>query len=168
MKSDFAKQKAAIAGVFARDIAFNLEWFPQYIEEFPTALKGVPQPLEWHSCKFVPANMDQVPDNFGVYCFSIDLGDPFPKKIHLPLYIGKAANQYLSGRFADYLSEQTNVKGREQVVIMLNKYKNRLTFWWAELKRGYVDVVEEHLIMCCSPPCNTSKPNRDRLWAKAF
>jgi hypothetical protein len=168
MGSDFAKQKGAIAGVFARDIAFNLEWFPQYIEEFPTALKGVPQPLDWHSCKFVPANVDQVPNNFGVYCFSIDLGEPFPKKFHLPLYIGKASNQYLAERYEDYVNEQRSIKGREQIVIMLNKYQNKLTFWWAELKRGYVDVVEEHLIMCCNPPCNTIRPNREKLWAKAF
>jgi hypothetical protein len=168
MGGDFGKQKAAIAGKFAKETAYNLQWFPEYVEEFPTALAGVPQPLVWQQCKFVPTAVDQVPDKFGVYCFAIDLGDPFPKKFHLPLYIGKASSQHLSGRFKDYLREKNNIKGREQIVIMLNKYQNKLTFWWAELPKVFVDVVEDHLIMCCNPPCNTSKPNKDRLWGKAF
>src|SRR5215207_2915877 len=112
--TDFAVQKAAIAGRFERESKYNLEWFPEYVDEFPNALAPVPQPFVWASCKFIAAARSMVPAKFGVYCFAIDLGDPFPDKIHLPLYIGKASDQYLSERFEDYLSERKDYRGREK------------------------------------------------------
>jgi hypothetical protein len=168
MSTDFAVQKDAILGRFARETKYMLEWFPEFVEEFPKALDKVPQPLVWDSCKFIAAAKSTVPDKFGVYCFAIELGDPFPKKVHVPLYIGKATDQYLSERYDDYLKEKKNYRGREKVVVMLNKYQNRLTFWWSVVPKVYVDVVEQHLLMCCKPPCNTRIPNREKFWAKAF
>lgn len=163
---DFATQKNAIAGHFARDYEFNLQWLPHYIDEFPQAMQGVN--LNWEQCKFVSAAKDSIPQKHGVYCFSIQLGTPFPEKIHLPLYIGKAAPGYLSERYRSYLREREDVKGRTKLVIMLNKYRNQLFFWWAELSRIHVDTIEEHLLMCCKPPCNEKFPSRERLWGKAF
>jgi hypothetical protein len=163
---DFATQKAAISGRFARNYELNLQWLPQYVEEFPKAMNGVK--LNWEKCKFVPDAQSLVPDNHGVYCFSINLGQPFPQNIHLPLYIGKAAPGYLSERFKSYFGERESITGRPKLVVMLNKYRNRLFFWWAELPRIYVDAVEEHLLMCCKPPCNERIPSREKLWGKAF
>jgi len=166
--TDFAVQKAAICGRFERESQYNLAWYPEYVEEFPKVLDPVPQPFAWESCKFIAAAKNLVPDKFGVYCFAIDLGEPFPKNIHLPLYIGKANEQYLSDRFANYLAEKKNYRGREKIVVMLNKYQNRLRFWWATIPQAYVGVVEQHLIMCCKPPCNTTDYSREKFWAKAF
>jgi hypothetical protein len=163
---DFATQKKAIQGYFPKNLEFNLGWRPQYIDEFPKVTGDVK--LEWNSCKFLKAHKSLVPDEHGVYCFSIQLGDPFPKDIHLPMYIGKAAPRFLSERFEDYLKEKRDNKGRSKIVTMLNKYENRLFFWWATLPRIYVDTVEEHLLMCCRAPCNESIPDTERLWGKAF
>jgi hypothetical protein len=163
---DFATQKAAISGYFAKDYELTLQWLPQYVEEFPKAMDGVS--LKWNKCKFILACESLIPDNHGVYCFSIDLGKPFPENVHLPLYIGKAAPGYLSERFKSYFKERESINGRSKVVAMLNKYRNRLLFWWAELPRIHVDAVEEHLLMCCKPPCNEKIPSRERLWGKAF
>lgn len=163
---DFAKQQSAIAGHFARDYEFTLQWLPEYVEEFHKAMKGVI--LNWNKCKFVPAAQSQIPDSHGVYCFSIDLGEPFPENVHIPLYIGKAAPGYLSERFKSYFSERQSVNGRSKLVFMLNKYRNKLFFLWAELPRVYVDAVEEHLLMCCKPPCNERIPSKEKLWGKAF
>jgi hypothetical protein len=163
---DFATQKDAIAGCFDRDYELHLHWLPQYVEEFPKAMNGVT--LNWDKCKFVSASQTMIPDNHGVYCFSIQLGNPFPEIIHIPLYIGKAAPGYLSERFKSYLSERENIKGRSKLVFMLNKYRNHLFFWWSELPRIHVDAVEEHLLMCCKPPCNEKIPCRGKLWGKAF
>jgi len=66
------------------------------------------------------------------------------KKCSPSTYIGKAAPGYLSERFKSYFSEKESVSGRPKLVVMLNKYRNRLFFWWAELPRIYVDAVEEH------------------------
>ncbi|GEM_PF-859043 len=166
--TDFAVQKAAISGRFDKDSEFNLLWRPQYVTNFPTALAQVPLPLMWKNCKFVSTAAQIVPDKCGVYCFAVDFGPPFPERIHVPLYFGKAANQFLSERFDDYLKERHKTSGREKIVIMLNLYRDSLYFWWAELPRVYVDVVEEHLIMCCKPPCNTTDYDRGRHWGKAF
>lgn len=159
-------QQAAIAGHFERDASLTLTWLPQYIDEFPKAINSIP--LKWNSCKFVKDAQINVPEQFGVYCFSVDLGVPFPDRMHLPLYIGKAADQFLRERYQDYLQEKGNIKGRKKVVFMLNKYKNCLTFWWAELPLVYVETVERHLQMCCEPPCNDRFPSRERFWGKAF
>lgn len=163
---DFATQRAAISGRITRDYEFNLQWLPQYLEEFPQAMNGLA--LNWEKCKFIPDAQSLVPDSHGVYCFSINLGQPFPKNIHIPLYIGKAAPGYLSERFNSYFDERRSLSGRPKVVVMLNKYRNKLFFWWAELPRIHVDAVEEHLLMCCKPPCNERIPSREKLWGKAF
>ena len=91
--TDFAKQKAAIRGRFTREDELALLWMPEYIKEFPQAVNGIS--LKWEKCKFIRAGSNLVPKAFGVYCFSISLGEPFPDGIHVPLYIGKASDQYL-------------------------------------------------------------------------
>lgn len=163
---DFAIQKAAIAGRFSKDYEFTLKWLPHYVEEFPKAMRDIE--LTWQKCKFVRDAQSQIPRKHGVYCFSTKLGTPFAEDIQLPLYIGKAAPQYLSDRFENYLTEANSVAGRQSLVVMLNKYRNKLFFWWAELPRIHVDAVEEHLLICCQPPCNTIIPIKQKLWGKAF
>ncbi|MCA1994997.1 MAG: hypothetical protein LDL41_23545 [Coleofasciculus sp. S288] len=163
---DFAVQKAAIAGRFEKDYELTIKWLPQYIEGFSQAMKNIE--LDWRKCNFIRDAQDAIPESYGVYCFSTKLGKPFADDLHIPLYIGKAAQQYLSERFKDYLGEAKSIKGRKKVVFMLNKYRNRLVFWWAELPRIHVDAVEEHLLMCCQPPCNEFIPSRNKHWGKAF
>ena len=124
--------------------------------------------LNWQNCNFIRDAQDIVPDRYGVYCFSTRLGKPFADDLHVPLYIGKAAQQYLSERYKDYLAESKNISGRKKVVFMLNKYRKNLIFWWAELPRIHVDAVEEHLLMCCRTPCNEIIPDRQKHWGKAF
>lgn len=168
-KVDVAVQTEAIYGRFEKDRTLHLQWLPMFVDEFPKALEKVSKPLKWDGGhKFISATKILIPKKHGVYCFSVDLGEPFPAKIHLPLYIGKAPNQYLSERYEDYLSEIRNPKGREEIVVTLNKYKERLLFWWIVLPRVYVDTVEEHLLMCCKPPCNKKGFDRERFWGKAF
>jgi hypothetical protein len=159
-------QRSAIAGRFAKDYELALRWLPEYMEEFPAAVKGIA--LNWESCKFVPDAQILIPEKHGVYCFSVNLGPPFPEPFHVPLYIGAAPNQYLSERFRDYFAERGNTEGRKKVVQMLNKYKGRLVFWWAPLARVYVETVEQHLLMCCMPPCNEKFPDKERFWGRAF
>jgi hypothetical protein len=163
---NLAKRQKAIYGRFGKSDELQLRWLPYYIEDFPKAVKDIN--LEWEKCKFVKACTSQIPKSHGVYCFSTTLGQPFPEPLHVPLYIGKAAPGYLSERFESYFREREDPNGRTEVVMMLNRYKNKLFFWWSKLRRVDVDIIEEHLLMCCQPPCNTKIPKRDRLWSKAF
>jgi hypothetical protein len=123
---DFATQKAAISGHFSRNYELNLQWLPQYVEEFPKAMNGVK--INWEKCKFVPDAQSLVPDNHGVYCFSINLGQPFPQNIHLPLYIGKAAPGYLSERFKSYFCE-------------------RESYYWSSKASSYAKQVSQSIIL---------------------
>lgn len=163
---DFATQKDSISGCFSKNHELHLRLLPDYIQEFPNVIQGVK--LKWHKCKFVVASQQIVPDKHGVYCFSIEIGHPLPNDIHIPLYIGKAAPGYLSERFRNYFKERSDEKGRQKLVHVLNRHRNDLFFWWSELPRVYVDTVEEHLLMCCQPPCNSNFPRHERLWGKAF
>jgi hypothetical protein len=137
-----------------------------YIEEFPQAVAGIT--LHWEQCKFIEASLPMVPKQFGVYCFAVNLGLPFPNQMHLPVYVGKASDIYLSERFLEYFTESSNISGRKKVVMMLNKYKTNLFFWWAALPSIHVETVERHLLMCCLPPCNERKYSHERFWGKAF
>lgn len=163
---DLASRTAFIAGRFPRDYQLELKWLPHFIEDFPKAMKETR--LAWKSCKFIRDNRTDIPNKHGVYCFSTDLGMPLPDGMHVPLYVGKAAPGYLRSRYNNYLSEGKSVSGREKIVFMLNKYRGDLSFWWAELPRNHVEAVEEHLLMCCHPPFNSTVHSRERLWGKAF
>lgn len=163
---DLATIKQPITGYISKNLIIGFRWLPHYISSFKDATRDIQ--LEWKKCNFVKGSEMQVPDKHGVYCFSISLNHPFPNEIIIPLYIGKAAPGYLCERFADYLYERNSTKGRSKILWMLNSYRNKLIFWWAELPRIQVDTVEEHLLMCCTPPCNEIFPSREKLWAKAF
>lgn len=163
---DFATQKAAIAGHFEKEYELTLKWLPQYIEEFPQVMQSIK--LDWQKCNFIRDAHTVIPDKYGVYCFSVKLGEPFADGLHIPLYIGKAGQQHLSERYKDYLSETKSLTGRKKVVVMLNRYRNQLVFWWAELPRIHVDAVEEHLLMCCKTPCNEMIPSKEKHWGRAF
>lgn len=163
---DFATQTNPIYGSFQKDYCLSFQWYPQYIEDFPKAVNNVA--LEWKSCKFVSASKDIIPDDHGVYCFTVSLEKPLSRIGDLPLYIGKAVPQFLSERFLDYLKEKNSPKGRDKIVTAFNKYDGKIKFWWVTLPRIYVDMIEEHLLICYNPPCNTKIPNRTRLWGNAF
>ena len=163
---DVAQQKEPVQGCFSKDFELNLRWLPEYIDDFPKVIADID--LKWEKCRFLKASRKIIPDKHGVYCFSLNLGSPFPDEIHLPMYIGKAAPGYLSERFDNYFKEKNSRKGRSKIVPMLNKYQNCLFFWWATLPRLYVETVEEHLLMCCKPPCNEAIPSSKKLWGKAF
>ena len=163
---DFATQKKPVYGYFSQDYNLGFQWYPQYIEDFPKAVRDIE--LNWENCSFVSASRDIIPDKHGVYCFTVSLESPLPKVDNLPIYIGKAAPQFLSERFEDYLKEKKSPKGREKIVNAFNKYESKIKFWWVTLPRVYVDMIEEHLLICFHPPCNTQIPNKERLWGNAF
>lgn len=161
-----AKPGETLTGYLGCEKTMHLAWFPDYVDQFSTVMNNIS--LRWEKCKFVSSAKNMIPQEHGVYCFSILLGEPFPKDIHLILYIGKAAPGYLSERFNSYFQEKNSAHGRKKIIYMLEKYQNDLFFWWSTLPRIYVDTVEEHLLMCCKPPCNEIIPSRERLWGKAF
>ena len=162
----FKITERALYGYFEKGYYLSLTWFPEYIDSFPSAVKNIQ--LTWNKCKFISASKSLIPHEHGVYCFSVPMKYPLPCECHIPIYIGKAAPGFLSERFNNYLKEKKNPNGREKIVQAFNKYKDDLVFWWAILPRIYVDMIEEHLLSCYYPPCNSDLPNRDRLWGKAF
>lgn len=161
------RKSSPLTGHFEKDFNLNTTWYPNYIDGFEGALQGIA--IKWDKCNFTKEAIVNVPDSFGVYCFTADIGGPFPdgSKIQV-LYIGKASDQHLSERYDDYLGEINSTKGRVKVVSILRKYKPSLVFWWCELAPIHVEVVERHLLMCYEPPANDQFPKKDKHWGKAF
>lgn len=162
-------EKAPIEGHIGTAYPFVLRWHPHYMKEFPAAIKGVTLP--WKKFKFQRGDQNIIPNDQGIYCFSVLLGSPLPQEIHIPLYIGKAAPGTLRERFKNYLKEKRSRSGRKKIIHMLDQYSGQLHFWCAIVpKWGYVDAIEKHLIWACCPPCNTHDhlERRERLWGKAF
>lgn len=164
---EIKKASSPLVGHLDQHYHLYTKWYPNYIDAFNTTLKDIS--VTWKKCNFTKAAKINVPNCFGVYCFTANIGGPFPdtSKVQV-LYIGKASDQYLSERYSDYLEEINSVNGRIKVANSLRKYKQSLIFWWCELPSIYVEVVERHMLMCYEPPANDVFPKKDKHWGKAF
>ena len=115
--------------------------------------------LNWESFKF---NSDGVvlPDQQGVYAFSINVvGGNLPMNSYI-LYVGKAGDtnskNTIRKRYRDYVREQ-RVKSRPKINRMLNLWKDHLTYHYAEVPDGTsTGDIEEQLTTIFIPPYNTN------------
>jgi len=62
------KPSSSLSGHIQRDYTLQVRWFPYYIEAFPAVLQGVS--INWKKCNFTKHAKINVPDCFGVYCFT--------------------------------------------------------------------------------------------------
>ena len=164
---EFKKSISPLTGHLDKEYGLIAKWYPNYIDEFSKVLPGVS--VTWKFCNFTKEAKINVPKCFGVYCFTGEIGDPFPGDSKtVILYIGKATDQYLSERYEDYLGEVNSSKGRVKVTNSLRKYRQSLRFWWCELPSSHVEITERHLLMCYEPPANDQIPQKEKHWGKAF
>ena len=82
--------------------------------------------LNWKSIPFTPENINQIPEEAGIYSFVIN-----PRFTNHPQrylgYIGKT-ERTLRKRYDEYLKEETNIKGRPKVLRLLNKCRGHIDF----------------------------------------
>ena len=83
--------------------------------------------LVWAHYSFAPGSANEIPTTPGLYCFFVGLPPASLPPVGFPMYVGKT-ERTLRVRFAEYLREQDNEKGRVRVRKFLNVFKDELYF----------------------------------------
>ena len=123
--------------------------------------------LNWQECQFVTGEVDNVPNDPGLYSFLIQprlAGHPSCSYL---MYVGKT--KALRQRFRQYLREKERESGRPKVVRLLNKYPDNLFFCYTVLPDvSHIDEAEQALIGAFLPPCNDKLPAKVRVVMEAL
>lgn len=116
-------------------------------------------PLDWKKVKFHASSQGKLPDNPGLYVFTLELEYPsFPNHGYI-LYVGKtgadASTRTLKQRFADYLREKTSIRARPAVQYMLQNWEGDLTFYYTSIvNKQRISRLEDSLIEATKPLIN--------------
>ncbi|MBT9556591.1 MAG: hypothetical protein IV100_11215 [Myxococcales bacterium] len=113
-----------------------------------------PYPLKWDYIRFAAVNRDMVPKGPGIYLFVVHPRSANIERHSIILYFGRTKS--LQSRFGDYLTERDTAgeRSRKHVSDMLNIYKNRIEFGYANLDYYDTEKVEDLLIDAFRPCCN--------------
>ncbi|UPR57314.1 hypothetical protein ITG10_02905 [Vibrio sp. ED004] len=115
--------------------------------------------LEWNTIKF-NTETPNLPDQQGVYAFSINVDNGnLPSNSYI-LYIGKAGDitskNTIKKRYRDYVRE-ARVQSRPKIHRMLNLWSEHLTYHYAEVPNGVsTGDIEKQLTTIFIPPYNTN------------
>lgn len=142
----------------------RLAYISKYRREFvlcPTFMstKNELPALVWNSIKFNDANA-VLPEQQGVYAFSININhNNLPNNSYI-LYVGKAGDvtsqNTIKKRFRDYVREK-RVQTRPNIHSMLNLWADDLTYHYAEVPNGIsTGDIEKQLTTIFIPPYNTN------------
>jgi hypothetical protein len=137
--------------------------FPTFWTEYTS-----PNALTWQVVKFGTPAGNLPNDKIGVYCFVIE-----PKVAGIPcggliVYVGRARNSFRT-RYREYVGEQKNATKRPKVVMMLNLWKDHLSYYYAELPNpAECSAEEERLLTALVPIFNSSFPAKVQAKVGAF
>lgn len=115
--------------------------------------------LTWHSVPFTPANKTKVPKVRGIYVFSVELGNHNLPPHGYVMYAGVSGlkgKSHLYTRYGQYLNEHKRRKARPSVVLMLQNWKEGLTFSYAQItdRRVSLKKLETLFLNAVQPPIN--------------
>jgi hypothetical protein len=117
--------------------------------------------LHWQRIKFWPSAKDNVPEERGLYVFTIEAeGLQLPRHGYI-LYVGITGNTSaanLRKRYAQYVRNLINEDGRPRVFLMLSKWRDDLVFNFVPIPDTTVDlaVIERSFINSVNPPVNSA------------
>ncbi|MEL0655566.1 hypothetical protein V6257_11030 [Pseudoalteromonas issachenkonii] len=142
----------------------RLAYISKYRREFVLcpafiATKNDLPALNWNSIKFNDPNA-VLPEQQGVYAFSININhNHLPNNSYI-LYVGKAGDvtsqNTIKRRYRDYVREQ-RVQTRASIHRMLNLWSEDLTYHYAEVPNGIsTGEIEKQLTTIFIPPYNTN------------
>lgn len=125
--------------------------------------------FNWQECQFLSTEVDGVPNEPGLYTFTIQ-----PRVANHPscsylMYIGKT-KRTLRQRFREYLKEMQRESGRPKITRLLNKYPANTFFCYAVPQEDApLTNMEEALLGAFIPPCNKGQlPARVRRIVEAL
>jgi len=122
--------------------------------KFRTAYK-----LVWQKQRFEELSQSSIPKERGIYAFTLELS---PSKLPTHGYIlyigitGDTSNANLYKRFAQYILDFKNKRGRPAIVGMLDNWKSDLFFNYVPLPNSTIDLskMEKSLLNALIPPVN--------------
>jgi len=136
--------------------------YPKFWED---SSKIITKNMSWRRIKFTKRNVQHIPTNNGIYCFTVIPPKPNNFWNHKYLfYIGKASSTSLRTRFKNYLDEKNGIgigknKPRIKVMEFLNMYENYTYFFYCEVStKNTIMTLEENLINTYMPYVNTAIP----------
>lgn len=116
--------------------------------------------LQWHKVRFEKASQSSVPEQRGIYVFTVEL-EPSKLPVHgYMMYVGitghESKNANLRKRFGQYLGHQRSDTGRPRVRYLLRNWRADLFFNFAPLPQANVDLkrMETAFIGAVIPPVN--------------
>jgi len=123
-------------------------------------------PLQWQRIKFWPSAKDNVPEQRGLYVFTVEAeGLQLPTHGYI-LYVGIAGNTSaanLRKRYAQYVRNLVNEDGRPRVFLMLSKWRDDLFFNFVPITDVAVDLaeIERSFLNAVRPPVNIADFDAD-------
>jgi hypothetical protein len=123
-------------------------------------------PLQWQKTRFEAANAPQIPDQRGIYAFTLELlPTQLPAHGYI-MYIGIAGNTSASNlrkRYSQYLRQMREGKGRPLVRYMLKKWGKDLFFNFVPIPARTVNLskLETAILEAIWPPVNIRDMSAD-------
>lgn len=123
--------------------------------------------LDWQKVRFDPINRNLVPQERGIYVFSVEL-EPSKLPTHgYIMYVGitghQSGNANLRKRYSQYLAHQRKDEGRSRMRFLLKNWKQDLFFNFVPLPNIAVDLekMEQAFINAVYPPVNRTDFDAD-------
>jgi hypothetical protein len=115
--------------------------------------------LDWKKTRFDPSGRVAVPQERGIYAFTLELTQTKLPPHGYILYVGITgdnSNATLRGRYGQYLLNLQNEDGRPAVFYMMRNFKDHLFFNFAALPNSTADLakIEKAFINAVMPPVN--------------
>jgi len=119
--------------------------------------------LKWQAVTFTASNAAHVPkDSRGVYCFVVQPAIANHPACSYLMYVGMVQKQGLRDRYRQYLRDEkkdVQLSKRSHITEMLQTWKDRLHFYYAELPSTVdVEQIEDALLEAYLPPFNRDFP----------
>jgi hypothetical protein len=122
--------------------------------------------LAWRTVRFAPHSARLLPQEPGVYVFSVQPPVSSPLPGAYVMYVGET--RALRQRFRDYLAEARSLRARPKLLITLYRFRGHLFFSYATLPARERKRAEDALITALWPPRNDMFPATIRRVRKAF
>jgi hypothetical protein len=115
--------------------------------------------LDWKKIRFDASGRSGIPQERGIYAFTLELASAKLPPHGYILYVGITgddSNANLQKRYGQYLLNLANEDGRPAVFYMMNNFKDDLFFNFVALPNPSVDLskIEKAFINAIMPPVN--------------
>ena len=130
---------------------------------------NLPDQFNWEIHPFQQDQIDNIPNQPGIYSFVIQPRIASHSHCSYLMYIGKTVGQTLQQRFKDYFREKDNQVGRPLILDLLYDYQDYVHFCHSVIgEKDRIGEIENALIRALLPPCNDQFPAGVRRTSKAF